>query len=146
MGRGFCDIFPSDTLVCAGLQHRDITLLICGFADLDPEAWKTYTETAANLSAEKEAVISWFWELVEDMSSEDRAKMLHFATGSSRLPSEGFSGLSPAFNISIAGESELLPSSHTCGNGLVLPEYSSKDELAEKLRLALENDAGFGFA
>lgn len=37
-----------------------------------------------------------------------------------------------------------LPSSHTCFNQLVIPNYSCKDILREKLKIAIENSRGFG--
>jgi hypothetical protein len=37
-----------------------------------------------------------------------------------------------------------LPTSHTCFNQLVIPEYSSKDILRKKLLTAIENSEGFG--
>jgi len=37
-----------------------------------------------------------------------------------------------------------LPSAHTCFNHLLLPEYSSKEKLREKLLIAINNSVGFG--
>jgi hypothetical protein len=37
-----------------------------------------------------------------------------------------------------------LPSSHTCFNQLVIPGYSSKEILREKLLIAIDNSTGFG--
>jgi hypothetical protein len=39
-----------------------------------------------------------------------------------------------------------LPTSLTCFGRLLLPEYSSKEALAEKLDKALDNAQGFGVA
>jgi hypothetical protein len=39
---------------------------------------------------------------------------------------------------------EHLPTSHTCFNSLLLPEYSSKEKLRAKLLTAIENAQGFG--
>jgi hypothetical protein len=41
-------------------------------------------------------------------------------------------------------DSELLPTSHTCFNVLLLPQYSTKEKLRSKLMLALGNAEGFG--
>jgi hypothetical protein len=38
---------------------------------------------------------------------------------------------------------ENLPTSHTCFNQLVLPDYASEEVLREKLEIALENIDGF---
>lgn len=42
------------------------------------------------------------------------------------------------------GDSNKLPTSHTCFNTLLLPAYVSKDKLQERLRLAIMNAEGFG--
>lgn len=41
-------------------------------------------------------------------------------------------------------DSDRLPTSHTCFNLLLLPEYSSKDKLDDRLTLAIQNSTGFG--
>ena len=44
------------------------------------------------------------------------------------------------------GAGERLPSAHTCFNQLDLPEYESKEQLAERLAMAIhEGREGFGF-
>ncbi len=42
------------------------------------------------------------------------------------------------------GDTDRLPSAHTCFNVLLLPEYSSQDKLCQRLLLAIENAQGFG--
>ena len=45
------------------------------------------------------------------------------------------------------GSTTLLPTAHTCFNQLDLPEYSSYEELRDKLLMAInEGSEGFGFA
>jgi hypothetical protein len=90
--KGFREIVPSDTLICAGLSYRDVALLICGYADIDAKVWREHTayENKNEHSTGQMSVVEWFWEFVEASSSEIRAKLLHFATGSSRLPAEVF--------------------------------------------------------
>jgi ubiquitin-protein ligase E3 A len=44
------------------------------------------------------------------------------------------------------GDSDRLPCASTCYNILLLPEYSSKDRLREKLLKAIDNAKGFGLA
>lgn len=141
---GFRDVFPKDSLACSGISHRELALLISGFPELDVDDWRKCTDV--NSSGHDE-LMEWFWETVKDMTTEERAKLLHFVTGSSRLPASGFAGMRPSFNISVQGdEKDHLPHAHTCGNQLVLPRYESKDQLGEKMKVALANDAGFGFA
>ena len=41
-------------------------------------------------------------------------------------------------------DSNKLPTSHTCFNTLLLPEYGSKEKMSDMLRLAVMNSEGFG--
>ena len=42
------------------------------------------------------------------------------------------------------GDTDRLPSAHTCFNYLLLPEYASQEKLKQRLLLAIENAQGFG--
>jgi len=142
--QGFWDMLPLALLRKKKISPRELALLISGCPDLDPATWKNHT-VLCNVQRAPD-VISWFWEVVEGWKLEERAKLLHFVTGSSRLPSGGFGKLDPKFKIQIVpGPSTNLPQSHTCFNTLDLPKYSSKEELKGKLALAVEEE-GFGFA
>jgi hypothetical protein len=99
-------------------------------------------------------VIKYFWEVVHALSEEDKKKLLHFITGSDRVPVGGLSKLQFViarngpdryiFNLSALyfyltelNSSDRLPTSHTCYNILLLNEYASKEKLAEKLKTAI---------
>jgi len=144
--QGFWDIFPKEILIAAGVSHRELALLISGYSELDPEQWQAYSRVACADQVQGDIVVGWFWEVVAEMSNEDRAGLLHFATGSSRLPSGGFAGITPNFTVEVSSEDlGLLPHAHTCINSIVLPCYGSKAQLKEKMAIALANDVGFGF-
>lgn len=78
-----------------------------------------------------------------DMTNKDRAKFLDFVTACPRLPPGGLASL----NIEIAPESgkSLYPRSRTCTNLMWLPQYSTKEELRDKLHTALANSKDGGF-
>ena len=66
-------------------------------------------------------------------------------TGTDRVPIKGLGHLTPQFVISRNGsEDSRLPTAHTCFNHLLLPAYSDKNTLRQRLMLALENAEGFG--
>ncbi|XP_071997990.1 E3 ubiquitin-protein ligase HACE1 isoform X3 [Engystomops pustulosus] len=85
----------------------------------------------------------WFWEVVQELTQEERVLLLQFVTGSSRVPHGGFAyimGGSGLQNFTIAAvpyTSNLLPTSSTCINMLKLPEYPSKEILKDRLLVAL---------
>lgn len=79
------------------------------------------------------------------MDDDKQRQFLQFVTGSERVPVGGLDHLQPPFLVAKnGGQSERLPTSHTCFNTLLLPEYDSKEWLADRLSLALQNSTGFG--
>ena len=132
-----------------GLKVRaiDLELMVTGLPGLDIDDWRR--NTVGNLMSDVNygSLCEWFWEVLNDMTLEDKAKLLAFTCGSSRLPAGGFGALKPkAFNVDVTAEpTENLPIAHTCFNQLQIPHYTTKGQLQERLYKALEMDAGFGF-
>lgn len=85
-----------------------------------------------------------FWEIVlHELTPKEQRQLLIFTTGSSRAPIGGLAEV--RMLIQRAGpDSENLPTSSTCFHALLLPQYSSRDKMSEKLKLALANAVGFG--
>ncbi|KAK9758378.1 hypothetical protein RND81_01G225900 [Saponaria officinalis] len=131
-------------------NDKELELLISGLPDIDLDDMKANTEYSGYSPASP--VIQWFWNVVQSFSKEDKARLLQFVTGTSKVPLEGFSALqgisgSQKFQIHKAyGSADHLPSAHTCFNQLDLPEYPSQEHLQERLLLAIhEANEGFGF-
>ncbi|KAF9687431.1 hypothetical protein SADUNF_Sadunf02G0092800 [Salix dunnii] len=131
-------------------NDKELELLISGLPDIDLDDMRTNTEYSGYSPASP--VIQWFWEVAQGFSKEDKARLLQFVTGTSKVPLEGFSALQgisglQKFQIHKAyGSPDHLPSAHTCFNQLDLPEYPSKQHLEERLLLAIhEASEGFGF-
>ena len=59
---------------------------------------------------------------------------MRFVTGTAKVPLDGFD---PAFTITRAegADEETLPTSHTCFNQLVLPEYRSSRKTNRKINV-----------
>jgi ubiquitin-protein ligase E3 A len=88
-------------------------------------------------------IAKWLWEIIHEMSEEQQKKFLFFCTGSDRAPILGLGSV--RLYIGRHGEdSDRLPSAHTCFNHLLIPEYSTKEKLKQKLLLAITNAEGFG--
>lgn len=88
----------------------------------------------------------WFWEIVlEEWDDEKRRNLLTFSTGSDRAPVNGLKSMK--FFIvkdTEKANDQKLPTSHTCFNQLLIPDYSRKEILRTKLLTAVENATGFG--
>ena len=66
-------------------------------------------------------VIKWFWECIRSWPPERKSRLLQFATGTSRIPVNGFKDLQGSdgprrFTIEKSGDPQQLPKSHTCFN------------------------------
>ncbi|XP_025799931.1 E3 ubiquitin-protein ligase UPL1-like isoform X2 [Panicum hallii] len=145
---GFTELVPRDLI--ALFNDKELELLISGLPEIDLDDLKANAEYIGYSAASP--VIQWFWEVVKAFSKEDMARLLQFVTGTSKVPLEGFKALQgisgpQRFQIHKAyGAPDRLPSAHTCFNQLDLPEYTSKEQLEERLLLAIhEASEGFGF-
>ncbi|KAG0451469.1 hypothetical protein HPP92_026409 [Vanilla planifolia] len=146
--QGFNELISRDLISI--FNDKELELLISGLPEIDVIDLKANTEYTGYTSAS--TVINWFWEVVKSFSKEDMARFLQFVTGTSKVPLEGFKalqGISGPQRLQIHkayGAPERLPSAHTCFNQLDLPEYSSKEQLEDRLMLAIhEASEGFGF-
>jgi len=146
---GFYDIVPADLISI--FNEQELELLISGLPNIDVDDWKNNTEYH-NYQANSPQ-IQWFWRAVRSFDQEERAKLLQFVTGTSRVPLAGFKELEgmngfARFNIHRDYSSkEKLPSSHTCFNQLDLPEYESYEHLRQQLYTAITTGSEyFGFA
>ncbi|EON99369.1 putative e3 ubiquitin-protein ligase ptr1 + rna transporter 1 protein [Phaeoacremonium minimum UCRPA7] len=147
--KGFHDIIPSELI--AIFNEQELELLISGLPDIDVDDWKSNAEYHNYTAASQQ--IQWFWRAVRSFDKEERAKLLQFVTGTSKVPLNGFKELEGMngvnrFNIHRDyGNKDRLPSSHTCFNQLDLPEYESYDILRAQLMKAITAGSDyFGFA
>ncbi|EGN99872.1 hypothetical protein SERLA73DRAFT_88605 [Serpula lacrymans var. lacrymans S7.3] len=146
---GFYEIIPKDLITI--FNEQELELLISGTPDIDVDEWRAATEYNGYTSSDP--VIVWWWRALKSFNREERAKVLSFATGTSRVPLGGFVDLQGVqgvqrFSIHRAyGDSDRLPQAHTCFNQIDLPQYSSYEMLRQQLLLAInEGGEGFGFA
>ncbi|KAF3923898.1 hypothetical protein AA313_de0208063 [Arthrobotrys entomopaga] len=84
-----------------------------------------------------------FWAIVRTYDNNQKRALLEFVTASDRVPVSGISSVMFVIQRN-GGDSERVPTSLTCFGRLLLPEYSGRKKMREKLRVALENGRGFG--
>ncbi|KAI4131803.1 MAG: hypothetical protein LQ347_002813 [Umbilicaria vellea] len=115
-----------------------------GFQEIDVNALEQTARYENGYHADHR-IIKDFWHVVRLFSPEKVRQLLEFVTASDRIPVNGIRSI--LFVIQRNGTSdERVPTSLTCFGRLLLPEYSSRKKLKEKLRLAIENSKGFGVA
>ncbi|KAF9888103.1 hypothetical protein FE257_009239 [Aspergillus nanangensis] len=146
---GFHEIIPPELISI--FNEQELELLISGLPEIEVDDWKVNTEYH-NYSASSPQ-IQWFWRAVRSFDKEERAKLLQFVTGTSKVPLNGFKELEgmngvSRFNIHRDyGNKDRLPSAHTCFNQLDLPEYESYETLRHRLYTAMTAGSEyFGFA
>ena len=89
--------------------------------------------------------VKMFWDIfLNDFDEDQRSKLLLFITGNSRAPVGGFRMLH--LKIINIESTDTPPRSHTCFNTLELPNYSTKKQMMENLKIAIQNSVGFGMA
>jgi ubiquitin-protein ligase E3 C len=117
-------------------------LISGGNNDVNIEDWKQNVEYGGYF--DDDITITLFWEVIEEMSGEDRCKLIKFVTSVSRAPLLGFSTLVPKFGIRNSGnDSHRLPTASTCVNLLKLPDYKDKRLIKNKILYAINTGAGF---
>jgi len=141
---GFFDVIPEPLLTIFDFQ--ELELLMCGLPEIDMTDWMEHTEYSGKFEAvgpAHEACI-WFWEVVDAFDQEMKARLLQFVTGTSGVPSRGFGVLQGndghIRRFTIHGVDLgvcLYPRAHTCFNRIDLPLYDSKEDLKERLTLAV---------
>lgn len=136
---GFHSVCASNALML--LRPEEVEILVCGSPELDMAALQRAAQYEGY--SRTDLTIRCFWDVVLGFSLEMQKKLLHFTTGSDRVPVGGMADLN--FKIAkIDVSTEWLPVSHTCFNQICLPPYKTKKELKQKLTIAISNAEGFG--
>ena len=136
---GIFEVIPQELILV--FDYQELELVLCGVPSIDIEDWKKHTQVSDNISKELQG---WFWEIVTDFTDEERARLLQFTTGSSRVPVQGFKALTSYdgrvchFTLKgIAFPDNGYPRSHTCFNRIDLPLYKKKGQLEEVLSVVI---------
>uniref|UniRef100_UPI003AAC69D3 probable E3 ubiquitin-protein ligase HECTD2 n=1 Tax=Centroberyx gerrardi TaxID=166262 RepID=UPI003AAC69D3 len=136
---GFHSVCASDALML--LRPEEVEMLVCGSPELDMSGLQKAAQYEG--FSKTDSTVRCFWDVVLAFPLELQKKLLHFATGSDRVPVGGTADLN--FKISkIDVSTDWLPISHTCFNQICLPPYRTRKELKHKLTIAISNAEGFG--
>lgn len=97
--------------------------------------------TDHGFSAESKA-IHYLFDIMSTYNRDEQRLLLQFVTGSPCLPTGGFKSLNPPLTIvrktldANQNADDYLPSVMTCVNYLKLPEYTTRESMHQKLRVA----------
>jgi hypothetical protein len=148
--KGFYDIVPA--FLVTVFDYQEFDLMLSGIPDIDVNDWHLYSDVRwiklEKPTLEEKKILEWFWELLGNIfTGEERARLLQFATGTSRVPVQGFKALTSSdgrvrrFTIQFVPRGPpptgLMPKGHTCFNRIDLPLYESMEELMKYLTLVI---------
>jgi hypothetical protein len=121
-----------DTPLLKRLSAHDYWLLLMGREVVD---WDELGEVREYRGYGPNAVpVQLFWKLFGEMNEGTKRKMLHFMTGSSRAPIGWIASI--LLTIVKGADRTRLPTAHSCGRKLALPDVPDKE--------TLRNHEGFG--
>jgi E3 ubiquitin-protein ligase HECTD2 len=150
--RGFFNVCGGNALSL--FRPEEIELLIRGSDEpLDITSLRAvavYEGWPPNTPPDQQAQVQWFWTAFEEANPSDQRKLLAFITGSDRIPAMGATNLIIKIqlleSVSRAGmpDTDRFPTARTCFNTLVLHAYRSRDQLEQKLWMAVSESEGFG--
>ncbi|TFK74857.1 HECT-domain-containing protein [Pluteus cervinus] len=142
---GFCEVIPIELIQI--FDEQELELVLCGIPEIDVNDWQRYTTYEGYTP--NDPVVLRFWTFVRSLNKEQRSRLLHFATGTSRVPAGGFAQGWPGpdgfllFVIHRTGDRNGLPMAHTCAVQLDLPPYPNDAIMREKILYALEESHGY---
>eukprot|EP01122_Echinamoeba_exundans_P009433 TRINITY_DN3339_c0_g1_i3.p1 TRINITY_DN3339_c0_g1~~TRINITY_DN3339_c0_g1_i3.p1 ORF type:complete len:589 (+),score=96.77 TRINITY_DN3339_c0_g1_i3:540-2306(+) len=140
--RGF-RMVCSDSEIMTMFSPEELEQVVCGDPKLDFDELRKNTQYDGGFD-ENSPTIKDFWIVVSEFSEEQKRKLLMFSTGSDRAPIGGLKKLAFTITRGTTGDTDRLPTSHTCFNVLILYEYATRDKLKNCLLKALEHSEGFG--
>ncbi|CAI7879165.1 unnamed protein product [Closterium sp. NIES-54] len=151
--RGLSDLIQPEWLRLFSPKEFN-QLLSGGEQDVDVEDLRVHTRYSGGYT-ESDRTIKMFWEVVKELSREEKSQLLKFVTSCSRPPLLGFKHLNPPLTIhkvnvdasmwaTLGGpDVAWLPTASTCYNLLKLPTYQRASTLRDKLKYAISSGTGF---
>eukprot|EP00003_Mantamonas_plastica_P022547 TRINITY_DN3860_c0_g1_i1.p1 TRINITY_DN3860_c0_g1~~TRINITY_DN3860_c0_g1_i1.p1 ORF type:complete len:311 (-),score=114.71 TRINITY_DN3860_c0_g1_i1:941-1873(-) len=138
---GFLSVIPARLIRM--FSQDELQRLISGDnVPIDVEDMRNHVQYANGYSR-SDTVIEMFWDVVQDMSAEERQALLKFITSVPRPPLLGFKDMHPPICVTKSNEEHRLPSAATCFNKLTLPPYADYDTMKKMLLLAISEGTTF---
>jgi len=118
--RGFHELIPAHLI--SVFNEQELELMLCGLPDIDLADLKRNIEyrgfSSPSGNPADAQVVQWFWQIVSELSQQEKALLVLFVTGTSKIPLEGFKALQGTngitrFTLQKANGIDTLPLSHT---------------------------------
>lgn len=128
--RGFDSLIPHNEI--ENITIGDLEYLISGPGKIDVNDLIKRIKVEVHNQEDSQAV-QLFFDAISKWNNNYLEKLLMFVTGCYTVPLSG-----EIFTIGVDGRNESLPIAHTSFNRLVLPKYTSEEQLNKKFELALD--------
>ena len=124
----------------------ELKQMVGGECNVDVDLLRRHTEYHERVEEGAE-YITFFWEILNEFSPEERSQFIQFAYAQPRIPGNDREWAStrtlrmrimppPTSKSGVPGDS-VLPTAQTCFFDVHLPKYSSKEVMKRKLKLAI---------
>lgn len=134
-------VFMLDGPFVNELMADDLETLVIGEKELDFSGLRRGARYEGY--DENSPVILHLWQILDEYDEEMKRLFLAFVTGTDRAPIGGLGKLKLIIQRE-GPDNNRLPTSRTCFNVLLLPEYTSRAKLRDRLSTAIRNSKGFG--
>ncbi|KAJ1206132.1 hypothetical protein NDU88_001541 [Pleurodeles waltl] len=140
--RGFYQLCEKALL--KDFHPKELRSIIIGNEEYD---WKKLEQNAEYDGVFKQqpphSTIKIFWKVFHKLPLSEKKKFLLFLVGSDSIPVSGMDSLKIRIVSNSTYTEDHLPYAQTCYQTLILPLYSKKEVLKEKLLLAICHNRGF---
>ncbi|XP_049317418.1 uncharacterized protein LOC105226598 isoform X4 [Bactrocera dorsalis] len=149
---GFDSVFSTQRLRM--FYPEELENVFCGSGATNYQRWEIKMlqdccRTDHGFTQDSQA-IQYLYDILSSYNRDEQRLFLQFVTGSPRLPTGGFKSLTPQLTIvrktfdGNQNPNDYLPSVMTCVNYLKLPDYSSREVMRQKLKVAA-NEGSMSF-
>uniref|UniRef100_A0A671SJQ4 Probable E3 ubiquitin-protein ligase HERC4 n=1 Tax=Sinocyclocheilus anshuiensis TaxID=1608454 RepID=A0A671SJQ4_9TELE len=123
-------------------ELEELRGVLVGNEEYDWDILKQNTTYEGSFYAEHPTIIS-FWEVFEELTSNEKKAFLMFLTGFEKVPILGMSAVKMSVRPLFSFTQDHLPQALTCHSLLDLPVYQNKKTLKAKVIEAINHKRGF---
>jgi len=146
IAEGLSLVVPS--LLLQIFTWEELSWRICGKPHIDVELLRRNTKYGGSVESGKRfedtPVVTFFWDLLKELSQEDLRKFVRFAWAQERLPADDaeFARTNTRMLLkpfATSSPDTTFPKADTCFFNVMLPAYSTQEILKERLLFAINN-------
>lgn len=86
---------------------------------------------------ETDSFVVWLWEILEELSNQERSYFIQHWTGSPKIPAEGIKSMELSIMKKSKADKRIF--GQTCFGRITVPAFESKDDLREAVMTAVNS-------